>query len=251
MTSRGCTGSGCFLALIGYFVVPFALAALVSPALVSYLLLTDPRQLRHDHVEWLLMLVAAPLVSYALVAARRKRPARPDAGLGESRADRRAIRVRRIMQTVLLLAVNSAATLAMLTHGVHPFGRHAFAPTMEILGVTLLATIAAIIAFRGWDRWSPPMGEPVTVAAVRKAAIETQREIQFLKAQNQKVERMANAVAEQLRTFQSEAQFITLQSLHFESFSCADIAHGHYRSAQASSRTMSRLLGRARATCAP
>ena len=251
MTGCGFTGLGCLFALIGFFVVPYALAALASPAMVSYLLLTDPRQLHHDQVEWLLMLAAAPLVSYALVVARRKGLTRADAGLAESRVDRRAIRGRRRVQAVLLLAVTNAATVATLTHGVHPFGRHAFAPTMEILGVTLLATVGAIVAFRGWDRWSPPVGEPVTVAEVRKAATETQRETQFLKAQNQKVERMANAVAKQLRTFQSEARFSTLRSLHFESFSCADIAHGHYRSAQTSSRTMTRLLGRARATCTP
>jgi hypothetical protein len=224
--------------------------ALTSPAVALFLLATHPLAFHHQQNELVFRMIAALAMSYLLVTARLKKPA--NAGLGvESRADWRAIRIRRAAQTGLLLATASAVNLALLGSGFGLAGRQAGQGTQAIYGTTFVIAVVALVAFRAWDRWSPPLGEPVTVAAVQKVTKDTRKELRKLQDQNRKVEQMAAEIAEQIRAFRSHTQFVAMRNRHFESFSCANVAHGNYRSAQTSSRMITGLVGRAEKTCAP
>jgi hypothetical protein len=230
------------------WIVVLAAIALAAPAEVPYFLLNHPRQFRSESAEWLIALGASPVVSLLLVATTR--PRRGQAGRRDllTKADRSAIRVRRALQAVLLLVVTCAAAWVMLAQGIEAAGRPAFddPPVILVVG-TLIAALAALSAFRGWDYWYPPLGEPVSVETVRSAAASAKRELQQLRAHSRKVERLAREIEEQLGRAWSETEFASLRNKHYESFSCANVTHGHYLSAQSSCRTLSVVLRRARA----
>jgi hypothetical protein len=252
------SSAGCIALLVGIVLlgplcwgVGLAAIALAAPAMVPYLLLNHPRQFRPESTEWLIALAASPMVSLALVTARRPRRGRADLRDLLTKADRRATWVRRVLQAVLLLAVTSAAAWKMLADGNEATGRHAFEHTVILVVGTLIAALAALIAFRGWDYWYPPLSEPVSAETVRSVAASARRELDRLRADSRKVERMAREIEEQLRRAWSETEFASLRNKHYESFSCADVTHGHYLSAQASCRTISLVLLRARACRMP
>lgn len=238
-----------------------AAPVLAAPGEMLYLFSHHPRQFHRESVEWWITLAAAPLLALKLatVSGRRFGPA----GLRDllakanwcsdllTKADRRSIRVRRAGKAAVLLAVMSAISWVVLAHGYRLTGPRTMT-YLEILDVwAVLAALAAFAAFRAWDHWYPPLGEPVTADTVRAVAARAKRELQQLRSGNAEVERLAREIEEQLSRAWSEVEFASLRNKHYESFSCADIVHGHYLSALSSGRAMSVILLRGRASRMP
>jgi hypothetical protein len=71
-----------------------------------------------------------------------------------------------------------------------------------------------------------------------------------VRAENQRVSRLAATIEQQLQAAQSETSFVALRDLHRESVGCADGAYWHYRSAGDSLNSMSGMLVRVRSTLA-
>jgi hypothetical protein len=261
-SSAGC---GCLMFCLFLFPLAVGLAAwgvgllafvMAAPAVVPYLLLTDPAQFHHDQTAWLLALGAAPLLSFVLAAGRLPRTSRATTRhLSDSDpsdpVDRWARRKRQFAQTLLLLTATSTTALVMLVRGNVATGTHAFAHTIHLLGATSAMTVVQLIMFRLWDHWSPPIGEGIGVEAVRAAADGADRQLRQVREQNHQVQQMVRTVEAQLTKARQETGFVTLRDTHHTSFRCADIAHEHYLSVQDSSRAISRIAARARATAMP
>jgi hypothetical protein len=258
-------GCGCFLVLL-LFIIPIAVAlatwlvgafalTMAAPAIVPYLLLKDPAEFQHAQTQWLVALAASPVLSYLLATARppgrfRARTAR-DPDDSETRADRWARRRRRGLQTILLLSATSATAVVMLLRGNIAHGPHAFAQTMHLVAAILVTSVLLPLLFRAWDYWYPPIGEAVTVEAVRKAAHEADRQRRRADAETARLRQMLEQVERQLQVTNQQANFGGMCQVHFESFRCADAAHHHYESVRTSARTLSRLEARARASARP
>jgi hypothetical protein len=262
---NGSSGCGCLLGalLILPFVAGFAawgigLIAVVmaAPAIVPFLLLKYPAQFHHDGTIWILALCAAPLVAFFLATVQLPKRIRVslkghvDLDYSDPK-DKRALRSRRYLQTLLLLAVTSAVGLVMLARGYTATGPHAFAQTMSLVGAVLVPCVVLPILFRLWDHWSPPIGEAVTVEVVRKAERDVARKLKQVRAQNDTVWEMTRQVEEQLAAARREIGFATLREKHYTSFKCADVAHGNYESAKGSCHVITRIAARARATATP
>lgn len=264
MTSRRqaeSTGCGCLLGGVLFLVFGtwgLALLAFVmaSPVIVPYGLLIEPRQFRHDETWWLLLLCASPVAAYFLAAAplpkRVRARMREDLDLDWSDPKDRVARWRRRgLQTLLLLAATSLTTLALIAGGDTGTGPHAFRQTTVLIGVVLVPCVLLPVAFRLWDRWSPPIGEAVTVEMIQAAERDVGQEIGRVRAQNAEVRKMLREVEQMLASARQEVGFHARREKHYESFRCADLAHQRYESVKGSWHAMSRMASRARATAAP
>jgi len=259
-------GCGCFLVIL-LFVVPtvvvlaawlvgaFALA-MAAPAMVPYLLLKDPAQFQQAQTQWLVALAVSPVLSYVLATARlpgrfRARTALADPDETETRGDRWARRRRQGLQTILLLTSTSVTALVMLLRGNVAHGPQAFTQTVHLLAAILVTSVLLPLLFRAWDYWYPPLGEAVTVEAVRNAAHEADRQRRRADTESARLRQMLEQVERQLHDSYQRSNFGGMCQVHFESFRCADAAHHHYESVRTSARTLSRLEARARASARP
>ncbi|SED22519.1 hypothetical protein SAMN04489727_6969 [Amycolatopsis tolypomycina] len=246
----GRRNSGCgfwFVALtFGLPIVAGAIAAvllaLTAPAIVPFLITTDPAQFAEHGTAWWCFLGAAPFAALLLVGQGhpKRRTAR-----------RRRVDFRRLLPRagILLLAVNVTA-LVLLLDGNVAHGPHAARQTAILFGGSGAAGAAVLIAFRVRDRWFPA-GErvkPVTLAAVRAATVEAEQTLQQVRANNLRVSRQAAAVERQLQAARLTLDFAGLCELHFESRGCADNAYQYYDMSRDVARGLAGMVVRARAT---
>ncbi|MEV4148725.1 hypothetical protein AB0J40_34065 [Amycolatopsis sp. NPDC049691] len=218
--------------------------ALTAPAIVPFLAATDPAQFAEHRAAWWCFFGAAPFVALLLVARgspkRRRRSRTPPL------RDFRRLLPR---AGILLLATNVTA-LVLLLNGNVAHGPHAAQQTAILFGGSGAAGAVALIAIRLRDRWFPS-GErvkPVTLAAVRAATVEAENTLRKVRANNQRVSRLAAAVEQQLRATELNLDFAGLCELHYESRGCADNAYGYYDMSRDVARGLSGIVVRARAT---
>ena len=222
------------------------LLALIAPALVPFLLVSDPVQFSEHRAVWWGLLGAAPVVALLLVARGG-----PAFKRGRSTARRRWVVFRRgLVRAGILLLVMNVVALVLLLGGNVAHGPQAALQTGILFGGSGVAGAVVLLAVRVWDRWFPP-GErlrPVTVAVVRAAAVEAEETLRKVRANNQRVGRLAAAVEQQLRAVRLELNFAGLRQLHHESRGCADGAYGYYEMSRDVARGLAGIVVRARAT---
>ncbi|WP_018683962.1 hypothetical protein [Actinokineospora enzanensis] len=158
---------------------------------------------------------------------------------------------RLLPRALMLLLITNLTALVLVMSGNLAHGPDAMRQTLIVVGGTGVAGLLVLAMFRLWDRWFPPgvHVEPVTVERVREVTVHAERTLQRVRADNQRVARMAAQVEQRLQTVRV-MDFIALRDLHHESVGCADGAYRHYRSAGLSLDSMSGMLVRVRANLA-
>jgi hypothetical protein len=257
MARRNSSGCGCWLAVLAVLLLPLwgslLIFTLEAPAITAYLEVTDHARFQAVRSGYLWASAAAPLVAFALtwlVTPRRGRlRGRPESIQGKPQRTVWGLAGGYLIRAAILLALTTAVGLATTAHAsvVHQlaFSQHIRMNAVQFAAIFLPPLIAAfvvLIGIRSWDK----RPYPVTVEEVRKAVGQAQRDLRRVQAENQKVSRLANAVAAKLASAKSQTQFVSLRNLHYESFTYADVAHGHYRSTTQSLDTMARVLFRFR-----
>ena len=255
-------GCGCVIAAlvgIGFLVslvelgIEMLAVVMAAPAIVPYLLLNQPNLFHRYEVPWLAALIAAPLVASGLATvqlpARVRKLLKINTDLDYSDPkDRRARRTRSYAEAVLLLTATTAVGGIMLVTGGTP---HTYGELLSRVGIVLVPCLLLPVAFRVWDHWSPPLGEPVTVEMVRTAERDADRKLKQVRQQNDAVRQMTRQVEECLAAARYEVNFAAMSERHFTSFKCADVAHGNYESTMDAHRFLARMAARAKATAAP
>ena len=258
----GAEGCGCvivallgvtFLASVAAWGIEMLAVVMAAPAIVPYLLLNQPEQFHHDQTLWLAALIAAPLVAFGLATTQLPRRARKWLKINtdldySNQKDRRARRTRSYVETVLLLTVTTAVGGIMLVTGGTP---HTFGQLLNRVGIVLVPCLLLPVAFRVWDHWSPPLGEPVTVEMVRQAERDADRKLKQVRQQNDAVRQMTRQVEECLAAARHEISFVAMSGQHFTSFKCANVAHGSYESTKDTHHFLAGMAARAKATAAP
>lgn len=273
MARRDASGAGCgclLFCLVGLplaaFGVSLSALALAAPAVVPYLLVTDPVQFEQNRLEWLAVLVASPLVAFVMVgvaspgtgrlsgrgrrSAGRSSGRSPERGSGRSSGGSLAALRRHVLRVGVLLAATTLTALVMLLRGNDAKGPDAGAEMLAVFGSTAVAAFAVLVTIHLRDRWFPPgeRAEPVTVETVRAAAAQADETLRQVRAENKRVSRLARVIEEQLLEAHAEMDFVSLCNLHYESVGCADGAYRHYSSAGSSLQAMSRILVGVRTT---
>lgn len=225
-----------------------ALLALTAPAVVPFLIASDPAQFAEHGTAWWGFLAAAPFVALLLVARARPKSLRRRRS---STPRRQWATIRGLLPRagILLLVVNVTA-LVLLLNGNVAHGPHAARQTAILFGGSGAAGLAALIAFRVLARWFPSGArvKPVTLAAVQEATAEAEKTLQKVRANNQRVSRLAAAVEQQLQATRLTLDFAGLCELHYESRGCADNAYQYYDMSRDVARGLSGIVVRARAT---
>jgi hypothetical protein len=257
MARRNNSGCGCWLAGLAILLLPFGgsllVFALEAPAITAYLEVTDHARFQAVRSGYLWASAAAPLVALALTwlatPSTGRLRGRPEAVAGKPRRTAWNLASGYLIRAAILLALTTAVGVATTAQAsvVHQlaFGHHIRMNAVQFFATFLPPLIAALIVIIG-IRWWDKRPYPVTVEEVRTAVGQAQRDLRRVQAENQKVSRLANEVAAKLASAKSQAQFSSLRNLHYESFTCADVAHGHYRSTTQSLHAMARVLHRFR-----
>lgn len=257
MARRNSSGCGCWLAVLAVLLLPLwgslLIFTLEAPAITAYLQVTDHARFQAVRSGYLWATAAAPLAALALAwlvtPGRGRLRGRPETVQGKPQRTAWGLAGGYLIRAAILLALTTAVGLATTAHAsvVHQlaFGRHIVMNGAEFVAIFLPPLIAAFIVLTG-IRWWDKRPYPVTVEEVRKAAGQAQRDLRRVQAENQKVSRLASEVAAKLASARSQTRFVSLRNLHYESFSCADVAHGHYRSTTQSLHAMARVLYRFR-----
>jgi hypothetical protein len=254
---RNSSGCGCWLAVLAVLLLPLwgslLTFALEAPAIAAYLEVTDHARFQAVRSGYLWASAAAPLVAFALTwlatpSGGRLR-SRPETIQGKPQRTAWGVAGGYLIRVAILLALTTGVGLATTARAsvVHQlaFNQHIlvnWGQFAEIFLPPLIAAFFVLIGIRSWDK----RPYPVTVEEVRKAVGRAQLDLRRVQAENQKVSRLAGEVAAKLASAKSQTQFASLRNLHHESFTCADMAHGHYRSATQSLHTMARVLHRFR-----
>ena len=236
------------------FLITVLAWALVAPALTAYLLMTDPEGFKLQRTELLVGSAAAPLLCLLFVRRASPRTGRlrgsRDRLDGEpARQGFMATAVGYLVRAGILLGVTTATAMVVLvrldlaTPNSIVSGQIGMREFLTLFGDPAIAAIVVLLGIRLWDR----RPYPVTIETVRAAADLAHQTLRQVRDDNRRVSRFAEEVAAKLAAARSETHFVTLRTLHFESFGCADVAHVHYRSAQDSLGVMGRILGRVRA----
>jgi hypothetical protein len=257
MARRNRSGCGCWLAVLAVLLLPLWGSLLVftleAPAITAHLEVTDHTRFQAVRSGYLWASAAAPLVAFALTwlvtPSRGRLRGRPETIQGKPQRTARGVAGGYLIRAAILLALTTAVGLATTARAsvVHQlaFGQHILMNSVQFAAIFLPPLVAAfivLIGIRSWDK----RPDPVTVEEVRKAVGQAQRDLRRVQAENQKVSRLASEVAAKLASAKSQTQFASLRNLHYESFTCADVAHDHYRSTTQSLHAMARVLYRFR-----
>ena len=262
MARRDSSAVGCGLFLLLPFLLPIAAGliavpafVLAAPAVTAYLQIEAPRQFQPHRAGWLAASAAAPLLALFLVWLASPRTGRlrgrhRDAMDGVPERSQQGILGGYLVRAGILLGATTATALAVMVRinllnlmnsGVH--GQADMRRLLTVYGSLAVTATVVLLGIRLWDR----RPYPVSVETVRAAAQQAQQTLSQVRAENKRVNRLAREVEAKLAAARAETDFVTLRNLHYESFNCADAAHGHYRSAQGSLYTTARILDRVRA----
>ncbi|HKS48557.1 MAG TPA: hypothetical protein VJT49_26285 [Amycolatopsis sp.] len=256
---------GCAIAPLAVFSGLPLTMLLAAPAIAAHIVHSGAPGLAPYLPEWRWAIIGSPLLALVLVRLALDRKGRLR---GESIHP-----VKRWLGTlaraaVLFSAVNGIVFLRLTRAGSTD---HVIADGMPTFIIAALAGIAVLVAIALWDR----RPEPVIVEEIRAATAEADRTLRRVRAENERVRRQADQVQARLAklrartaagpaedTSQANGQakrkradrqstrvdvdFHALRTFHRESYQCADTAHAAYQSAQASLRTMSYVVRRAR-----
>jgi hypothetical protein len=207
-----------------------------APALIGYFLIADPEQVRSEAPVAAGTLVATVLLAVALVVVTgRDRPTVPRV-------------LRRTVVLLLATTVTSVVSFLFELHGNFP-------PTLHISAAPLFAVAAVAIMVLGFwrikdgrttaspdrvgrrpnrgngaARRRPKRVDPVTVEQVHQVTELAKQSLRRVRAENDRLERLLRDLEAKLAVAQAETSFAGLQHLHWESRSCADRVHEHYRS---------------------
>ncbi|WP_434443920.1 hypothetical protein [Lentzea sp. E54] len=252
-------GCGCPLLIFGlFFALPLAML-LVSPAVAAHILVRGSAEQEAYLSQWLGMSAAA--LPLAVLLARRSLRRNGRLRGGSTPVVTRWLGF--LAHGVLLLGAMNVVAFASLTPGDHVID-DGLMPLVATAGTG----IGVLVALSLWDR----RPRRVTVAQVRAAAEEADRNLRRVRAENDRVRRQADQVRARLtklrargsgpaghprsgssgpkkpvrNTAPSDIDFHSLRTFHRESYQCADTAHMAYQSAQTSLHTMSYLVRRAR-----
>ena len=237
-SKSGC--GGCGLAIFAvFFLVPLVIV-LISPAMAARIHVDGVPEHQPFLREWLWGAAVSVPLSVLLVRFALKRDGRVR---GAPPLKRWSGLLGRGL--VLLAAVN---VFAFLWKAPSAAGEYAVDDTLPFFGTAALTGAGVLVVMSLWDR----RARRVTVEEVREAAVQADRALKRVRAENAKVRRQAEQVQARLVKLQaraparSDVEFHSLRVFHRESYQCADTAHDAYRSAQTSLHTMAFLVRRAR-----
>jgi hypothetical protein len=271
MARRDSSAAGCGFFFLVLCVFPVAVTIVAVPAFVlaaptvaAYLQIEAPAQFGPHRTGWLAASAAAPLLALLLVWLASPRTGRlrgrsrecGDAGglggLGGARErSGKAILRGYLVRAGILIGGTTATALAvmlrvdllhLMNSGAHG-QRVDIGKFLAVYGSPAAVATLILLGIRRWDR----RPYPIHAERVRAAAQQARQTLRQVRADNKRLSRLAREVQAKLVAARSETDFVALRNLHYESFSCADTAHGHYRSAQYSLQVTARILDRVRA----
>jgi hypothetical protein len=256
MVRRDSSAVGCGLGLT--FLAPLLCGVMVgvptfiltAPVVAAYLLIRNPAQFEPERFEWLVAAAAAPLLAFALVRLASPRSGRLRGPKGKAadgahqptggRSRQRAILTGYLLRAGFLLAATSVTAVMTLLRNNDDSASDAAQQNLAVGFSPAIAGAAVLVIIRLLDR------QPITIETVRAATEQATRALSQVRAENERVSRLAQRVEAKLRAARFDTDFVALCDLHHESVGCADCAHGHYRSAKTSLQTMARILVRIR-----